>query len=197
VTNLDDITRWWQERATFSFEIKPLLFPASNPGPVRTRAGLKPWPSPHQGGPPTLGQYDITPHCSDRASVVLQHPGGKMEFITPKENGAFGVQSSFRPVIGISPGFCDEKTPCLINEGFALEHDADPSSCAFVLDGTCSKNKRQLLESVKNARGPLLRFARWPRGFRSALAVSADIDAITLWDFVRRARHFTHMQEDR
>ena len=119
-----------------------------------------------------------------------------MELIIPAENGTFSVHSGFRPVIGISPGFCDEKIPCLINEGFAVEHDADPSSCAFALDGTCAKSSRQLLQSMKNARGPLLRFARWPRGFRSALAVSADIDAITLWDFVRRARHFMSIRKD-
>ena len=36
----------------------------------------------------------------------------------------------------------------------------------------------------------LLRFWRWPDRFKSALAITADVDAITLWDFVRRARHF-------
>ena len=50
VACLDEIARWWQERATFSFEIKPPLPQTSNPGPVHTRAGIKPWPSPHQGG---------------------------------------------------------------------------------------------------------------------------------------------------
>ncbi|MCK5620360.1 MAG: hypothetical protein KAJ17_13215, partial [Candidatus Krumholzibacteria bacterium] len=36
--------------------------------------------------------------------------------------------------------------------------------------------------------GPLLRFGAWPHGNRSALAVTGDIDALTIWDFVHRLR---------
>ena len=117
-----------------------------------------------------------------------------MKFIKLAENRTFSVHSKFRPVIAVSSGFCNEKLRCLINDGFVVDHDVDPSQCAFALDGTCSKDIRHLLGAVKKARGPLLRFGRWPAGYRSALAVSADVDAITLWDFVRRARHFLRTQ---
>lgn len=174
ICSLDEIARWWQERASFSFEIRS-PFPQALAQSVPGRAS---------------GVYEVTPHCSDRASLVLQHPGGKVEFLKLAENRTFSVHSEFRPVIAVSSGFCNEELHCFINEGFVVEHDADPSQCAFALDGTCAKDIRQLLGAVKKARGPLLRFWRWPDRFRSAMAVSADVDAITLWDFVRRARHF-------
>ena len=173
--SLDDIAQWWKERATFSFEIKPPLPQTSNLGPQ------------------TSGVFQVTPRCNSTASIALQQPGGRTESIRPGTDGTFSVHSSFRPVIRISPGFCDKDTPCLTNDGFVVEHDGDPSRCSFALEGTCSKDIRQLLEAVKKAQGPLLRFARWPAGYRSAMAVSADVDAITLWDFVRRAWYFIRL----
>ena len=166
VTSLDEIARWWQERASFSFEI------------VESHPDV----------------YEISACRNTKGSVALQHPGGKVEFIKLAKNRTFSVHSEFRPVIAVSSGFCNKELHCLINDGFVVEHDADPSQCAFALDGTCSKDIRQLLGAVKKARGPLLRFWRWPDRSQSALAITADVDAITLWDFVRRARHFLRTQ---
>jgi hypothetical protein len=36
--------------------------------------------------------------------------------------------------------------------------------------------------------GPLIRLGAWPYGNRSALAVTGDIDALTIWDFAHRFR---------
>lgn len=167
ISPLDDIAGWWQERANFSFEIT-------------------------QNGSDV---FNVTAHCSKRASVVLQHSGGKLQFIDQTgKNRTFPVHSGFKPVIHVPHGYCDENVRYLKNEGFVLERDADPSRCAFALNGTCSKTPRQLLDTLNQARGPLLRFWRWPNGFRSALAITADVDAITLMDFVRRAWHFLHTQ---
>ncbi len=162
VSSLDDIGRWWRERSGFSFEIE-----ASN----------------HDN-------YRVAVKCTPRASIVLQHPGGELEFLTPKSSGTFRVQSNLKPVVGVSPSCNDKDVHYLRNEGFVIEPNEDPNSCAFVLDGFCAENSRQLLKLVNQARGPLLRFWRWPNQFRSALAITADIDAITIWDFFRRARHF-------
>ena len=110
ISSLDDIARWWQERRGFSFQI------------VERRPGI----------------YEITTCGNAKASVTVQHPGGKVEPIKLGPRGTFRVHSSFRPVIAISPTFCNKVTPCLVNEGFAVEHDADPSRFAFAVDGTCS-----------------------------------------------------------
>jgi len=36
--------------------------------------------------------------------------------------------------------------------------------------------------------GPLVRFGVWPHGNRSALSITGDIDALTIWDFLNRLR---------
>ncbi len=113
-----------------------------------------------------------------------------MEFLRPDSNSTFILQTSLRPVIGVTQGSNDKDVHCLINEGFVVEPESEPGQCAFVLDSSSSLNSRQLLETVNQARGPLLRFWRWPDQYKSALAITADVDAITIWDFVRRAHHF-------
>jgi hypothetical protein len=41
---------------------------------------------------------------------------------------------------------------------------------------------------IDESRRPLVRFGVWPRGMKSAFAVTGDIDALTIWDFVQRFR---------
>jgi len=44
-----------------------------------------------------------------------------------------------------------------------------------------------VLDAIESGTGPLVRVWRWPDGARSALAVTGDIDALTLRDFVVRS----------
>ena len=161
VAPLNEIARWWQKRATFSFEI------------VKS----------------DIASYTITPRCSPEASIVLHSPG--TEPIMLGDDSAFCIPTAFRPVIGIPEGSSRQDIEHLKNEGFVLEPCGNQLDTAFVLDSSRSLNQRQLLEAIKReARGPLLRYWRWPNRYRSALAITADIDAVTIWDFFRRARHF-------
>ena len=48
-------------------------------------------------------------------------------------------------------------------------------------------SEREVLDAVERAPGPLVRISRWPNAARSALAVTGDIDALTLTDFVLRS----------
>jgi hypothetical protein len=41
---------------------------------------------------------------------------------------------------------------------------------------------------IDETRRPLVRFGTWPQGCKSALSVTGDIDALTIWDFVQRFR---------
>ena len=43
---------------------------------------------------------------------------------------------------------------------------------------------------IDESRRPLVRFATWPERAQSALSVTGDIDALTIWDFVQRFRGF-------
>jgi peptidoglycan/xylan/chitin deacetylase (PgdA/CDA1 family) len=162
VASLDEISRWWHERARASVEVSD-----SHHGTFRVAVR----------GPRAL-------------TVYIQNPVGAAELVTLAKDGSFTLRSGFRPVIGI-PADCDDGVRAsLRNEGFLLEPENGRSQCSFTLNDHTSAHHRLLLESLTQAHGPLVRLWRWPNRFRSALAITADLDAITLWDFVRRARHF-------
>jgi hypothetical protein len=165
VASLDEIGRWWQERARTSIDV-------SDTGNGTFRVMVK--------GPDSL-------------SVSIHNPGGTSDFVAPGKDGSLLLHSRFRPVIQYGPGVGDNVKACLMNEGFLLEPETGRSQCSFSLNGHTPDNHRLLLESLKQARGPLVRLWRWPNRFGSALAITADVDAITLWDFVRRARHFQRL----
>ncbi len=46
--------------------------------------------------------------------------------------------------------------------------------------------KKALVEQVESLESPFLRFGCWPSGVRAALAISGDIDSITVQDFFLR-----------
>jgi len=162
IASLDEIGRWWRDRAACSFEITPN--------------------GPHG--------YQVTSRGNAGASIALQRPDGGAELIEVESNSTFNLEGRLRPTVGVSSGFCDKGAPCLLNEGFVVEAGRDHASCAVSLDGSCPNNRRRVLEILKTARSPLLRVTRWPHGYRSALAITLDLDAIILWDFVRRAWYF-------
>ena len=41
----------------------------------------------------------------------------------------------------------------------------------------------RLLAQIEGGDFPLVRLGRWPNGARSALCVTGDIDALTIWDY--------------
>ena len=41
---------------------------------------------------------------------------------------------------------------------------------------------------IEESRKPLVRFGMWPDACKSALSVTGDIDALTIWDFMHRFR---------
>ena len=162
IASLAEIGHWWHERARASVEVR------------------------ESGN----GAYRVTVNGPEALAVSIQHPGGRSESVTLGKEHSFALRSEFRPAIAI-PASCDDSMrACLTNEGFVVESNNDPSRCSITLSNHPADSNRLLLESLHQARGPLVRLGRWPSGYRSALAVTADVDAITLWDFVRRARHF-------
>jgi peptidoglycan/xylan/chitin deacetylase (PgdA/CDA1 family) len=162
VCSLEEISSWWRDRSTFSFQFMEN----------------------HHN------DYRIAVQGDTKGSLAVQHPGGELEFLSPESNGTYTLRSHVRPVIGVTDRCSEQDLHFLRNEGFILDSREPPGRCAYALDGGSARNSRQLLESINQAKGPLLRFWRWPNRYKSALAITADIDAITIWDFFRRARHF-------
>lgn len=162
ITSINDIATWWENRSSFTVETE--------------KRGLN--------------HFQITPTCNGQAALFLQYPGGKCECVNDTHT-ICSVETDYDPVIEIPHGYEGPIVKWLKNEGFLLKVDVDPNACAFSLnEATSATTARQATSFTHQSKGPLLRYGRWPRGYTSALAITTDVDAMSLLDFFRRASHF-------
>jgi peptidoglycan/xylan/chitin deacetylase (PgdA/CDA1 family) len=89
------------------------------------------------------------------------------------------------PFIGISPNTPEDLATFLGQQGYFIERSGNVGLYAYYLDRKTfePEDERPLLKELEAGDWPLLRLARWPDGARSALAITGDIDALTLWDY--------------
>lgn len=121
------------------------------------------------------------------ATVFLRQEGAERRI----EPGVLELTTKTRPCVGVSPGSSREAMQQLQDRGYIIEAGETAGDFAIHLgrltESSYDATWRQL-QRLESFPGPLLRFATWPHGNRSALAVTGDIDALTLWDFVQRMR---------
>jgi len=126
------------------------------------------------------GSVTVTAHGDDRLRVEVL--GGERSQTAPARSVTLAPGPA--PVVGLGPEVTATTAELLREEGFLVSAE-DPSPCAVVLDREPADQK-ELFDRLAMAPHPLVRLARWPLGCRSALAITGDIDALTLADFVRR-----------
>lgn len=120
-------------------------------------------------GPPEVRLAVRTPGCPERTtdnrSLLLDRP----------------------PVVGISRLAPDSLAAFLVEEGYVVRVGAGPREVgAYVEVPGPDFDQVDVVNQLAAGPGPLVRVARWPRGCRSACAISGDIDALTLTDFFLR-----------
>jgi hypothetical protein len=104
------------------------------------------------------------------------------------EANTFTVRSSRRPFIGVAA----EASPALSNflrqQGYILEvaDTSDRYSLYLNQRRFTREDEASLLTELDRFTGPMIQLGRWANGARSALCVSGDIDALTLWDYSLR-----------
>ncbi len=100
----------------------------------------------------------------------------------------FAFQAPKLPLVGLAPFSPAALISFLRQQGYLVERGASAQSCAFYLSYAefAPADERPLLAELAAGDYPLLRLGRWPAGARSALAVTGDIDALTLWDYGMR-----------
>jgi hypothetical protein len=96
------------------------------------------------------------------------------------------ITSARKPVVGISSRTPAAVLEFLAEEGFVCELTADPNTVGAYVDVAGGWQETTLLEALDDAPGPLVRLARWPDAARGAVAVTGDVDSITLQDFAAR-----------
>jgi peptidoglycan/xylan/chitin deacetylase (PgdA/CDA1 family) len=168
IARLDEMATWWRSRTETTYQV------------VReTRNSFRLTVN----GPP--GTTILA------RSVVVEAPTEPwMKGYRCVKSNDFVFQADRLPFIGLSPDTPSALISFLQQQGYLVETDADADaqSCAFHLNRTdfAPEDERPLLEQVEKGTWPLLRLARWPHGAQSALSITGDIDALTLWDYVLR-----------
>ena len=95
------------------------------------------------------------------------------------------VWAARQPFIGVSPACPPALIGFLRQQGYIVQVNHDSRAYPTYLDRAdfAPKDERPLLIQIEKSAGPLVRLGRWPNGARSALCVTGDIDALTLWDY--------------
>jgi len=94
-------------------------------------------------------------------------------------------RSTIKPVIGLSPSSDPMLEAFLRQQGYIVETDGDAEAFSIYLHRPhfSREDERGLLAEIEEIKASLIRFGRWPSGAKSALCVTGDIDALTIWDY--------------
>ncbi len=165
---LGEIAAWWRARAAAALEVTPL----QDDG---VQLAL--------GGPP--GVTLLLRGLEARTRTVPHADGYRQAVEWPCV-----VRVARRPFIGLSPDAHPALADFLKQQGYIIETTSEPARYAFYLDQSkfSPQEGRRLLARIETTQAPLARLGRWPNGARSAFAVTGDIDALTLWDYIQRLR---------
>ncbi len=166
IARLDEIAAWWRARSKASVQIERL-----GQGGFRFQVD----------GPP--GAVILARGVHTDAPAIPWADG-----YVQMTSRTFTVDSRIAPWIGVSPTSSPGLAGWLRQQGYIVEQDAAQGTCSCYLDRVdfSAGRRRSLLAEIESADRPLVRLGRWPGGARSALAVTGDIDCLTLWDYIGR-----------
>jgi len=177
--SLAEITQWWRARKNSSWQHERLA-----DGRWRTWVRM-----PQHGTMLTKVRNGMT---GEGTSFFGSY---KKVMAAESRNGdsLFPCHEGLKATIGISP-FCSPRVEAFLREeGFLVERSNSPDDHPLFVDGYGTFQKRDepgLLERIEETSLPVFMLWRWPSGARSAFTISADVDSVTLMDFVRRAFAF-------
>jgi len=164
VASLDRIAAWWWRRSRFVLHVTRI-------GSGRHRVRL-----------------DADPDATllVRGAPVGGAPWYGADVVSSRRD--LELSTAKMPVVAISQRTPDGVRRFLREEGFPYEISDDAAAYGAHVDVPAGIwSEREVLDAVERAPGPLVRISRWPNAARSALAVTGDIDALTLTDFVLRS----------
>jgi hypothetical protein len=97
----------------------------------------------------------------------------------------FELSAKKRPFIGVSPDSPPNLRNFLQQQGYIIEISKSAEMHTIYLDTHhfSYEDERLLLLEIEQGNFPLVRLGRWPRGTHSALCITGDIDALTIWDY--------------
>jgi hypothetical protein len=163
IARLDEITRWWKARTDAAVTITP----------------------------GDAGEFGLSVRGPEGVTILARG----VQWLTPASewDGVYQRASSVevslraerRPFIGVSPASAPYLTDFLRQQGYVVEPATSERLHSLYLDRPRFEHadERPLLAQIEQGDFPLARLGRWPNGARSALCVTGDIDALTIWDY--------------
>lgn len=164
IARLDELAEWWQRRSRFQ-----LLVTRTADGRQRIRLDA-----------------DDDGTLLVRGLDVPSSPWYGKDAISKSRD--FEVVGGRIPIAAVSRRTPQGVRDFLNEEGVPFEVSDDGDRYGARVDLASGEwNEADVLDTIEAAPGPLVRISRWPRAARSALAVTGDIDALTIYDFAVRS----------
>jgi peptidoglycan/xylan/chitin deacetylase (PgdA/CDA1 family) len=176
IARLDEIAGWWRARSAARVTIDAGRALALGEPPAREAHG-----------------DSILLHVDGPAGTTILARGVELPGDSRPWDGAYRrvegdsveLRADRRPFIGVSHRTPPELSHFLRQQGLIVEQSDDPRTHTIYLDRPrfTDADERPLLDQIEGGDAPLVRLGRWPHGARSALCVTGDIDALTIWDY--------------
>jgi peptidoglycan/xylan/chitin deacetylase (PgdA/CDA1 family) len=176
VARIGEITQWWKEHSEFRFTFTAI----------------------------DEGRWRVETICSTKATILARHLGVEGHAVMPwygaderLQSSDFVVNASTCPCVALSEETSDEVMSFLHKQGYPVVRCAQDEADRYTLFlnmpeglGRTSEERQTskiaLVEQIEALEQPLLHFGCWPDGSRAALAISGDIDSVTVQDFFLR-----------
>jgi peptidoglycan/xylan/chitin deacetylase (PgdA/CDA1 family) len=172
ITRLDEIAGWWRERSRFKLHITPIA-------PQRWR---------------------VEANCTSRGRLLARHLTIEDTTIVEEPMSCPTtciVQAELYPGVGLSPRTSPMVATLLAEQGYAhmtaSPEQADQFSLYLDLPEGLGETRTEqqsrcgaLIRQIEMLGTPLLTFRCWPDDYQAALAISGDIDSVTIQDFFLR-----------
>lgn len=176
LARLQDIAQWWKERSRFRLVITPLAFE----------------------------RWQVQTLCSSHATLL-----GRNLTVENQPSLAWHgndkrlqvcdciIKATTCPCIGLSPQTPQEVADFLQEQGYPVMQSVQEESYPYALyldlpdgfgttPGEQFQQRSLLIQQIEQLDAPLLYFGCWPDGKRAALAITGDIDSVTIQDFFLR-----------
>lgn len=176
ITRLGDIAQWWKERSQFSLTFTP--------------QGEQRW--------------HVVASCTPQATVLARHLTVENASTVSRsaadmhvQSTSFTVSATHCPCIALSPETPEAVADFLQEQGYPTVRCLQTGAELYTLylderEGLGNTRQEQLerrsalVEKIERLGKPLIRFGNWPNGNKAALAISGDIDSVTVQDFFLR-----------
>ena len=163
IAQLDEIAAWWQARTEATVNVRDVtenVFQVAINGPDGVSALVR----------GVEVDVPVLPWADGYAKV---------------QPSIFTVSAPLRPFVGLSPTTSPALRSFVQQQGYVVEISEQRSCYACYVDqgDFTARDERRLLTQIEGGDGPMVRLGRWPNGARSALSITGDIDALTLWDY--------------